>query len=61
MTIEDVRSQVSLEDTPTPIPELSDDQAYDVFERACSREFAGGFRLYKIYARAAAFESFSEE
>lgn len=28
-----------------------------MIDRACSREFAGGFRLYLIYSRAAAFES----
>jgi hypothetical protein len=34
---------------------LDDDRAYDLFERACEPEFARGFRLYKLYSRAAAF------
>ena len=34
---------------------LGDDEAYDLFERACSRDYARGFTLYKIYVRAAAF------
>jgi hypothetical protein len=34
---------------------LTDDQAYRLFEGWCSNEFARGFKLYKLYARAAAF------
>ena len=36
-------------------PVLEDEQAYDLFEDRCDREAARGFKLYKIYARAAAF------
>ena len=35
---------------------LDDDQAYDLFEGWCSQDFAGAFKLYKLYTRAAAFE-----
>jgi len=34
---------------------LEDEQAYDLFENYCENEFARGFKLYKLYARAAAF------
>jgi hypothetical protein len=34
---------------------LEDEQAYDLFEGWCENEFARGFKLYKLYARAAAF------
>jgi hypothetical protein len=34
---------------------LDEDAAYDLFERACEPEYARGFRLYKLYSRAAAF------
>jgi hypothetical protein len=34
---------------------LDHDAAYELFERYCSNEFARGFRLYKLYTRAAAF------
>lgn len=34
---------------------LDDDEAYDLFENYCANEFARGFKLYKLYARAAAF------
>jgi hypothetical protein len=54
-TIEDVRSQINLEDGTVEAPALSDEEAYDLFEDACRPAFAEGFRLYKLYARAAAF------
>jgi len=34
---------------------LDDKQAYDLFNRYCSATFARGFKLYKLYTRAAAF------
>lgn len=34
---------------------LDDDYAYDLFERYCASDFAGAFKLYKLYVRAAAF------
>jgi hypothetical protein len=36
-------------------PVLSDDRAYRLFQRACARFYARGFRLYKLYEHAAAF------
>jgi hypothetical protein len=34
---------------------LDDDKAFDLFENYCSEYFARGFKLYKLYSRAAAF------
>jgi len=34
---------------------LTDDQAYDVMEGWCGEQYSRGFRLYKLYTRAAAF------
>ncbi len=34
---------------------LPDDRAYDLFQNYCKHDFARGFKLYKLYARAAAF------
>lgn len=34
---------------------LEDEDAYDLFEEACSHSVAQGFTLYKLYVRAAAF------
>jgi len=36
-------------------PILSDDRAYKLFQRACARSYARGFKLYKVYEHAAAF------
>lgn len=59
-TIADIRRQINLQDTPTPTPELTDAQAQRVFDRGCAEDYAAGFRLYKLYARAAAFHSLPE-
>ena len=40
---------------------LDDDQAYDLFENYCANEFARGFKLYKLYARAAAFRNLADQ
>jgi len=34
---------------------LTDERAYELFENYCENEFARGFKLYKLYGRAAAF------
>ena len=34
---------------------LDRDRAYDLMESFCGEDFARGFRLYKLYTRAAAF------
>jgi hypothetical protein len=34
---------------------LDDKQAYDLFQNYCKESFARGFKLYKLYERAAAF------
>jgi hypothetical protein len=35
---------------------IPDDRAYELFENYCANEFARAFKLYKLYARAAAFQ-----
>jgi hypothetical protein len=40
---------------------LDDKQAYDLFNRYCSASFARGFKLYKLYTRAAAFAGHPEQ
>jgi hypothetical protein len=35
---------------------LDDKEAYDLFDRWCGQSYARGFKLYKLYQRAAAFE-----
>ena len=52
-TIEDIRSQVNLQDSGFEAPPLSDDEAMELFNNACAASYAQGFRLYILYARGA--------
>ncbi len=54
-TIEDVRSQINLADSGIEAPALTDEEAQDLFDNACRPSWAAGFRLYKLYSRAAGF------
>ena len=40
---------------------LSDERGYQVLENWCSADYARGFKLYKLYTRAAAFSSLVPE
>jgi hypothetical protein len=40
---------------------LSDKRGYEVLDNWCSQRFARGFKLYKLYTRAAAFSSLVPE
>ena len=59
-TIADIRAQLSQSGSDGPTPQLSDDAAYELLERTCANDYAAGFRLYKIYARGAAFAPLTE-
>ena len=59
-TIHDIRQQINLRDSAVRTPELSDRAAYRILQTTCSRDFAGSFRLYKLYARAASFAAFAD-
>lgn len=54
-TIADIRAQVNQAGADGPTPDLTDEAAYALFERACANDYALGFRLYKLYLRAASF------
>lgn len=54
-TIADVRSQLAPQDEGIELPQLTDEEAEEVFDSSCRPEWAGGFRLYKLYAQAAGF------
>jgi hypothetical protein len=48
----------TIHEIATAVPdqaELTDDQAYTLFENWCSHSYATAFKLYKLYTRAAAF------
>ena len=55
----DIREQVNLKDGTVRTPALTDRAAYRVLHNICSKDFAGSFRLYKLYARAASFAEFA--
>lgn len=54
-TLADVRSHINLEDTGVSAPELTDEEAFEIFDNVCEPAHAAGFRLYLIYARAIGF------
>lgn len=54
-TVADVRSQINLEDSGISAPALTDEEAQSLFDSSCEPAWAQGFRLYKLYARAAGF------
>ena len=45
---------------PLEDPPLTDEEAYEMFEGACSEKFTASFRLYKLYFRANAFQSLAD-
>ena len=59
-TIADIRSSLTLQSQEESGTSLSDERAYELFEHSCTEEFAQGFELYKLYARAAAFAPLAE-
>jgi hypothetical protein len=60
-TVVDIRRQLTGGGVPDGRPSLSDQEAFDVFERACASDFTERFHLYKIYFRAAAFNDFDPQ
>lgn len=58
-TVRDVQGRHS-EEAGAPEPALSEDEVYQLFERACEEQAASSIRLYKIYFRALAFEPLTE-
>jgi hypothetical protein len=54
-TIEDIRSQINLEDAPVESYALTDEQAFELFEHACAEDYAASLKLYKLYALRAEF------
>jgi len=59
-TIVDIRGQHTPQQSKTAESPLSDERAYEVFERACAANPAGALRLYKLYVRVQAFATLAE-
>jgi hypothetical protein len=53
-TIADIRRSLTPQSQEASGAPLSDQRAYELFERTCRPAFAQGFELYKLYAQAAA-------
>lgn len=60
-TIEDIRTQLAAQDSGITAPELTDEEAEELFDSACEPSWAAGFRLYKLYARGAGFVELKRE
>lgn len=54
-TIEDIRGQLTPQSSKSAESDLSDEDAYRIFQRVCATGFSDELRLYKLYARAQAF------
>jgi hypothetical protein len=60
-TIEDIRGQLTPQRSRTAESDLSDDEAYRVFQHVCAAGFSDKLRLYKLYARAQAFAPITKD
>lgn len=60
-TIADIREQLAAQDAGVTTPELTDEEAEELFDNSCGRSWAAGFRLYKLYARGAGFVALKRE
>jgi hypothetical protein len=58
-TIEDIRGQLTPQSSEAAVSDLSDKEAYRVFQRVCANDFSDELRLYKLYAHAQAFAPLS--
>jgi len=54
-TIKDIRGQLTPQSSESAASDLSDDEAYRIFQRVCASGFSDELRLYKLYAHAQAF------
>ena len=59
VTLDDIQNQMNQAGADGPTPDLPDDEAIAILDNTCSQSYAAGFRLYKIYARSAAFAPFA--
>jgi hypothetical protein len=60
-TIDELRTQLGPQNSAISVPELTDDEATEMFDNACEPSWAAGFRLYKLYARAVGFVELQRE
>lgn len=58
-TIEVLRGQLTPQRSPNAASPLPDERAYEVFQKACSPDYAESLRLYKLYVRVQGFSPLS--
>jgi hypothetical protein len=59
-TIDALRGQLTPQRSKTAESPLPDERAYEVFQKACSPDYAGHLRLYKLYVRVQGFAPLSD-
>ncbi len=59
-TIADIRSSLTPQSQEESGTSLSDERAYELFERSCTEDWAQSLQLYKLYALKAAFAPLAE-
>jgi len=59
-TVDDLYNLVNQAGADGPTPDLSDEDAFELFEKTCVQDYASTFRLYKLYLRSAAFAQIRE-
>ena len=59
-TIADIRGQLTPQSSETAESPMSDEAAYEMFEKVCATGYSAEFRLYKLYARAQNFAPLQE-
>jgi hypothetical protein len=60
-TVGDIRGQLTPQRSRSAESDLSDEQAYRIFQRVCANGFSDELRLYKLYARAQAFAPLTKD
>jgi hypothetical protein len=60
-TIEDIRGQLTPQSSKSAESDLSDENAYRLFQRVCTTDFSDELRLYKLYAHAQAFAPLTKD
>lgn len=60
-TVADLRAQLGAQSSGITAPELTDEEATELFGGSCKPSWAAGFRLYKLYARGASFVELKRE
>jgi len=58
-TIEVLRGQLTPQRSKSAASPLPDERAYEVFQKACSPDYAESLRLYKLYVRVQGFAPLS--